>query len=154
MTVMVSRDLAIYRGLNGRRVVEPWCPSTTHVETNTTYGASICGYDVRVDQEVLLNPGDFVLASTLEIFDMPLRMVGIVHDKSTLARRGLAVQNTVVEPGWSGYLTLELTNHGRDIVHLPSGAPVAQILFHAVSSITEGYRGKYQNQERGPQGPR
>jgi dCTP deaminase len=39
--------------------------------------------------------------------------MGIVHDKSTWARRGLVVQNTVIEPGWHGYqTTIELTNHG------------------------------------------
>ena len=34
--------------------------------------------------------------------------MGIVHDKSTWARRGLVVQNTVIEPGWHGYLTIEV----------------------------------------------
>ena len=43
----------------------------------------------------LLRPGGFTLASTLEEFDMPADLLGIVHDKWTWARRGLAPQNTV-----------------------------------------------------------
>lgn len=117
-----------------------------------SYGLSVGGYDVRIDQEIKLWPGDFALASTVERFTMPNDLMGIVHDKSTLARMGLTVQNTVIEAGWAGWLTLELTNHGRDVIHLPKGAPIAQILFHVLSSPAEqGYSGKYQNQERGPQ---
>ena len=67
-----------------------------------SYGVSSAGYDVRIAQDVLLWPGRFVLASTIEKFCMPDDLIGIVHDKSTWARRGVAVQNTVIEPGWNG----------------------------------------------------
>jgi len=135
--------------------VSPFVERTLHEPTGTTFGVSACGYDVRLDQGVVLLPGDFVLASTLEYFMMPKDVVGIVHDKSTWARRGLAVQNTVIEPGWCGYLTLELTNHQREVLTLPEGTPVAQILFHALDRETDSpYVGKYQNQERGPQSAR
>ena len=42
--------------------------------------------------------------SSIEFFNMPKYLVGIVHDKSSLARQGLSVFNTVIEPGWKGYL--------------------------------------------------
>lgn len=83
-----------------------------------TYGLGPSGYDLRVDlgegfedddAECVIGPGRFQLAATLEHFTMPDDVVGVVHDKSTWARRGLCVQNTVIEPGWRGYLTLELT---------------------------------------------
>jgi len=78
-------------------------------------------------------------------------VVGIVHDKSSLARRGLAAQNTVLEPGWRGFLTLELTNHGTKPIRLEAGQPIAQILFHTVTGVVEPYSGKYQDQGQGPQ---
>lgn len=82
---------------------------------------------------------------------MPKNVVGIVHDKSTWARRGLAVQNTVIEPGWRGFLTLELTNHGSVPIKIERAMPIAQIVFHFTDEETVGYEGKYQDQERGPQ---
>lgn len=118
-----------------------------------SFGLSLAGYDIRIRESVLLETKDksFVLASTLERFSMPRNMVGIVHDKSTWARRGLAVQNTVIEPGWEGYLTLELTNHSNELISVRAGDPIAQVVFHYLDEMTEGYVGKYQNQEQGPQ---
>lgn len=146
MTVLSSQTI---RKL---RLVSPLVDRTPHLETKTTFGLSACGYDVRLDQYVRLEPNQFVLASTVEHFRMTEDVVGIVHDKSTWARKGLAVQNTVIEPGWTGWLTLELTNHGNDILSLPRGTPIAQILFHFLDRPTDQpYDGKYQNQERGPQ---
>lgn len=121
-------------------------------QNGMSYGLSSAGYDVRIDGSILLQPGDFVLAATLEHFDMPNDLIGIVHDKSTWARQGIACQNTVIEPGWKGYLTLELTNHSQKIVEIHHGDPIAQILLHLVDKpVEDPYDGKYQNQEEGPQ---
>lgn len=124
-----------------------------------TYGLSAAGYDLRIDQDVKISPttyrGSFLLASTIERFQMPTDLLAVVHDKSTWARRGLAVQNTVVEPGWGGYLTLELSNYGDDVLIIERGTPIAQIVFHLLVEPTEEpYRGRYQNQDPGPQAAR
>lgn len=136
------------------QLVHPMVARSQHEETGCSYGLSSCGYDVRLDQEIRwLSPGEFTLASTMEEFRMPNDVVGVVHDKSTWARRGIAVQNTVIEPGWRGFLTLELTNHGRHGFHLLPGSPIAQIIFHRLDHPTiQPYPedGKYQDQERGP----
>lgn len=136
-------------------IFEPFSERTRCELSGLSYGLSACGYDVRVREQVLLRPGEFALASTLEHFAVPSHCVCVVHDKSTLARMGLAVQNTVAEPGWCGYLTLELTNHGRMIIELAAGQPVAQILVHPLDEPTEQpYVGRYQNQEARPVLPR
>lgn len=116
-------------------------------------GLSACGYDLTLDQDVLLSPsGNFVLASAAEKLHLPPNVVGIIHDKSSLARIGLAVQNTVAEPGWCGYLTLELSNHSSREIFLCAGSAIAQIMFHFLDEDTTlPYAGKYQNQARGPQ---
>lgn len=118
-----------------------------------TYGLGPAGYDVRVAENINLSPTTtFALASTIERFVMPTDVLGVVHDKSTWARKGLAIQNTVIEPGWQGYLTLELSLHTQDFLHIPAGCPIAQIIFHWLDTATEQpYAGKYQNQPAGPQ---
>lgn len=131
-------------------------PITPFHERTTAHGMSFglspAGYDVRVAESMILPPGGFELASTIERFDMPVCLLGIVHDKSTLARLGIALQNTVIEPGWHGYLTLEISNHGNETVHIPAGMPIAQIIFHSLTADTEQpYIGKYQDQQPGPQ---
>lgn len=136
-------------------MLHPFCERTKF--EGVTHGLGPAGYDVRIEfdkeglqEKYILRPGKFMLASTIERFVMPFNLIGIVHDKSTWARRGIAVQNTVIEPGWYGYLTLELTNHGHEIIHLKRGMGIAQILFHRVEGYIERYDGKYQNQRRGP----
>lgn len=82
---------------------------------------------------------------------MPDDLVGRVCDKSTLARLGIAVQNTIIEPGWLGYLTLEITNHSKATVFINEGQPIAQIMFEMLDFPTmQPYDGKYQDQENFP----
>ncbi len=121
-----------------------------------TFGLSPAGYDVRIAEDVDLFVGNsgsgFALASTMEHFVMPDDVIAFVKDKSTWARRGLAVQNTVIEPGWRGYLTLELTNHGPKLIQVKKGSPIAQIVFERLEDPTEQpYEGRYQDQAAGPQ---
>jgi dCTP deaminase len=118
-----------------------------------SYGLSEAGYDIRIKQEVRfdppINPQRFVLASSMEEFKMPDHLLGIVHDKSSWARKGLSVFNTVIEPGWRGFLTLELVYHGLAPLVIPAGSGIAQVLFHQVS-VPVRYEGKYQDQEDRP----
>jgi len=120
-----------------------------------SYGLGPAGYDVRIAEAVSIAPGGFTLASIMELMWMPIDVIAFVHDKSTWARRGLALQNTVVEPGWTGILTIELTNHGAETIEIAAGTPIAQIVFHKLDRPTERpYSGKYQHQEAGPQAAR
>ena len=143
---------------------------TTKVrEHGVTHGLSEAGYDIRIHQEIRFlvddggrrtvtivdgllstaNPGTFTLASAIEEFQMPNHLVGIVHDKSTWARQGLSVFNTVIEPGWNGFLTLELVYHGNEDLIIPAGSGIAQVIFHDVSDPVQ-YTGRYQNQANKP----
>lgn len=135
-----------------------------------SYGLGEAGYDIRLKQTVtigedrwgnqrvciqepggesIMSGGRFLLASTMEEFSMPNNLVGVVHDKSTWARQGLSVFNTVIEPGWSGFLTLELVYHAGNTLTIPAGAGIAQVLFHEISTPA-AYCGKYQNQANEP----
>lgn len=116
-----------------------------------TFGLGPAGYDVRINESFILAPGASRLASTIERFDMPNDLLGRVADKSTWARRFLAVQNTIIEPGWRGFLTLELSNHGADHITLTHGMPIAQIILEMLDEPTEQpYCGKYFDQPSRP----
>jgi dCTP deaminase len=122
-------------------------------EHGVSYGMSEAGYDLRIKQSVTLHPlKRFALASTIERFDMPKDLVAIVHDKSTWARRGLSVFNTVIEPDWRGWLTLELVYHGWKPIRIPAGAGIAQAIFHRIEQPASYGGGKYQDQEDKPVG--
>ena len=125
-----------------------------------SWGLGEAGYDIRIKQEIKFRPlmlgpqievdgeiefGRFCIASAIEEFDMPADLVGIVHDKSTWARQGLSVFNTVIEPGWKGFLTLELVFHGNKDVVIPAGAGIAQVIFTSLAHDAY-YQGKYQHQ--------
>lgn len=140
-----------------------------------SHGLTEAGYDIRIKQDVVFSPegyqgsphqpylrvrepgapgwyetpGRFTLASAMEEFQMPGDLVGVVHDKSSWARRGLSVFNTVIEPGWYGFLTLELVFHGQVPLEIPAGSGIAQVLFRRTAEPAF-YAGKYQNQEDRP----
>lgn len=137
-----------------------------------SHGLAEVGYDIRLKQDIRVMPqkdgsliisvlepdrdiatattGRFTIASAIEEFDMPMHLMGIVHDKSTWARKGISVFNTVIEPGFRGGLTLELVFHGNEDIHIPAGTGIAQVIFH---DLTESacYNGKYQNQSTNPE---
>jgi len=147
-------------------------------EYGFSYGLSEAGYDIRIAEDINFYPetrtflrtkpafihrwkrnaewqdptikGNFCLASTIDEFQMPDNLVGVVHDKSTWARLGLSVFNTVIEPGWSGFLTLELVFNGNKPLKISSGTGIAQVLFHSITEKSH-YDGKYQNAKAGPQ---
>jgi dCTP deaminase len=133
-------------------IITPFVERSLHRLSGMTYGLGPAGYDVRIAENILLKPGSFALASTIERFNIPTDIVALVKDKSSWARQGIALQNTVAEPGWIGWLTLEITNHSSKDVLILEGSPIAQILFHRLEEATEKpYTGKYQNQLQGPQ---
>lgn len=138
----------------------------------TSYGLSEAGYDLRIKQDVTFvkspygdrvivkDPdqeepevffGSFCLASTIERFTMPNFLVAKIHDKSTWARQCVSVFNTVVEPGWQGWLTLELVYHGQTDLHIPAGSGIAQALFDQLTDMSSYADGKYQNAGNFPQ---
>lgn len=136
-----------------------------------SHGLAEVGYDIRIKQDIAFRPllypsglhwevhvdgeysenGKFTIASAIEEFDMPPNLVATVKDKSTWARHGLSVFNTVIEPGWKGFLTLELVYHGFRELIIPAGAGIAQVIFEEITESAQ-YEGKYQNQADQPVG--
>lgn len=142
---------------------------TSKIKFNgVSYGLSEAGYDIRLKQNITFDPyikeitlndplsgetdyieGNFTIASAIEEFTMPNNLVGIVHDKSSWARKGLSVFNTVIEPSWNGFLTLELVYHGNEPLTIKAGSGIAQVIFSEIKNPVN-YTGKYQGQEDKP----
>lgn len=103
-----------------------------------------------------LPPQEFRLGSTLEIVTLSAHICGQVVGKSSWARRGLIVEAAgLVDPGFSGQLTLELFNMTQKPITLTEGVPICQLVIFALSSPAlrrygdPGLNSHYQHQ-RGP----
>lgn len=103
----------------------------------------------------LLLPGQFVLATTKEYFQLPDDLTAFVEGRSSLGRMGLFIQNAGwVDPGFEGEITLELFNANRCAIELKAGRRVGQLVFAKMDEKADNpYRGKYQGQ-RGATGSR
>jgi dCTP deaminase len=149
------------------------------VRTGVSYGLTSAGYDMRLASEfkmivpragdildpknpnacnwTLFNEPDycdipahgFVLARSVERWNIPSNIVGTVVGKSTYARLAIHANITPLEPGWCGYLTLEITNNAGIPARIYVGEGIAQAQFSEIEPprVTYGERGgKYQNQ--------
>jgi dCTP deaminase len=126
-------------------MIVPFNERTVHL--GMTYGLDCAGYDVRIDRTMIMWPQRFAMADTVERFSVPPDLKMRILDKSSWARRGVTVQNTTAEPGWRGFLRLELTNHSWRFRIIRQGSPIAQVEFHQLDHATEQpYSGKYQDQ--------
>jgi dCTP deaminase len=141
-----------------------------------SYGVTSFGYDMRVADEWVryapyshvdalliddavkhyerqdytrIGPGGFVLCRSVETFDIPEDVFGIVVGKSTYARCGLIVNCTPMEPGWRGQLTIELHNATSHHITVHANQGIAQVMFFRGERPAVTYadkRGKYQDQ--------
>lgn len=97
----------------------------------------------------LLLPNQFVLATTMEYFELPDNLTAFVEGRSSLGRMGLFIQNAGwVDPGFHGEITLELYNANRCAIELKAGCRVGQLVFARMDqSAMFPYQGKYQGQK-------
>jgi dCTP deaminase len=112
---------------------------------------------VENGEEFILHPGEFVLASTYEVITLPDDIAGRLEGKSSLGRLGLLTHSTAgfIDPGFSGHITLELSNVANLPVKLFPGMKIGQLCLIKLSSPAENpygsalYGSRYQGQ-RGP----
>lgn len=112
-------------------------------------------YKTITSDTYILLPNQFVLATTMEYFDLPDDLTAFVEGRSSLGRMGLFIQNAGwVDPGFKGEITLELYNANRCAIELKAGRRVGQLVFAKMDDTAlNPYNGKYQGQ-RGATGSR
>ena len=113
--------------------------------------------EAKGDDPFILHPGEFVLGSTFETVSLPDDVAARLEGKSSLGRLGLLTHSTAgfIDPGFSGHVTLELSNVATLPIKLWPGMKIGQMCFFRLSSPAEKpygsaeYSSRYQDQ-RGP----
>lgn len=105
----------------------------------------------------ILHPGEFVLGSTAEVLSLPNDLVARIEGKSSLGRLGLLIHSTAgfIDAGWTGQITLELSNVANLPITLYAGMKIGQVSFMQMTTPADNPYGsseiesKYQGQ-KGP----
>jgi dCTP deaminase len=113
--------------------------------------------EVDSDQAFILHPGEFVLGSTYEQVTLPDDVAARLEGKSSLGRLGLLTHSTAgfIDPGFSGHVTLELSNVATLPIKLWPGMKIGQMCFFRLSSPAEHPYGssEYSSRYQGQRGP-
>jgi len=109
------------------------------------------------DQPFILHPGEFALASTFEQVTLPDDVAARLEGKSSLGRLGLLTHSTAgfIDPGFTGHITLELSNVATLPIKLWPGMKIGQLCFFRLSSPAEKPYGssEYSSRYQGQRGP-
>ena len=109
------------------------------------------------DEAFILHPGEFVLGATFEQVSLPDDVAARLEGKSSLGRLGLLTHSTAgfIDPGFSGHVTLELSNVATLPIKLWPGMKIGQLCFIRTSSpvINPYGSGVYANRYQGQRGP-
>lgn len=106
--------------------------------------------EVEVDGHILIPSNSYALGLSMEYIRMPKDLMAIIVGKSTYARCGIIVNITPLEPGWEGYITLEISNNTPHPAVIYAEEGIAQILFFRGNTPNINYAtkgGKYQAQK-------
>ncbi|NYE95701.1 dCTP deaminase [Psychromicrobium silvestre] len=113
--------------------------------------------EVADGEPFILHPGEFVLGSTYETVTLPDDVAARLEGKSSLGRLGLLTHSTAgfIDPGFSGHVTLELSNMATLPIKLWPGSKIGQLCFFQLSSPAEHPygSGQYGNRYQGQRGP-
>ncbi len=129
----------------------------THIDPSLQQDELTTLVEPAAGEPFVLHPGEFVLGSTLELTTLPDYLAGRLEGKSSLGRLGLLTHSTAgfIDPGFSGHITLELSNVANLPITLWPGMKIGQLCLFRLSSPSENPYGsaavgsKYQGQ-RGP----
>ncbi|GGN39730.1 dCTP deaminase [Actinoplanes campanulatus] len=129
----------------------------THIDPAEQQDDLTAPVEVEDGQPFVLHPGEFVLASTLEAVTLGVELAARLEGKSSLGRLGLLTHSTAgfIDPGFSGHVTLELSNVATLPIKLWPGMSIGQLCVFRLSSPAEHpygsdvYGSRYQGQ-RGP----
>jgi dCTP deaminase len=107
-------------------------------------------YEEIIQEQVVIPPHSFLLATTREYVKMPDNLTAFVEGRSSIGRLGLFIQNAGwVDPGFEGEITIELFNANSLPIRLISGVRICQLVFAMLDQPAQNpYKGKYQGQRK------
>ncbi len=128
-----------------------------HIDPSTEQPDLTRLIEPEADEPFILHPGEFVLGSTFEVVSLPDDIAGRLEGKSSLGRLGLLTHSTAgfIDPGFSGHVTLELSNVANLPIMLFPGMKIGQLCLFRLSSPAEHPYGseKYGSRYQGQRGP-
>lgn len=98
----------------------------------------------KTQTEVSIEPGEYYLVSTVETVNAPQDLMPMVYPRSTLFRAGVLLLNSKTDPGYSGTLTMGLTNLSKFPLKLQMGARICNMVFYKIDGEIISYRGQHQ----------
>ncbi|MEO6880099.1 MAG: dCTP deaminase [Mycobacteriaceae bacterium] len=129
----------------------------THIDPSLQQDELTTLVEADGDEPFVLHPGEFVLGSTLERCTLPDDLAGRLEGKSSLGRLGLLTHSTAgfIDPGFSGHITLELSNVANLPITLWPGMKIGQLCLLRLTSPAEHPYGSAQAGSRyqGQRGP-
>lgn len=112
--------------------------TVAYIDTAKSKGSTEMMREVNLkkNERFILQPGDFVLATTVESIRIANDLIGRLEGRSSLGRLGIVVHSTasIFEPGWDGVVVMELGNSGRLPVALYPGMRICSMTFEQLSS--------------------
>lgn len=104
---------------------------------------------VPFGEKFVLHPGAFILGATFEWIRLPSHLAGYVMGKSSWGRRGLVIETAAgIHPGFSGCLTLEMTNLGEIPISVYPGMPICQLFLHRAAGGPAASDSKFKGRRR------
>lgn len=137
---MILNDGSIASAIDsGKIVIEP------EITGNQIQPASL---DVRLDRDVVLEPGEPQQPLTKDYIELPNDIAAMLTGRSSIARNNVIVHKTAgfIDPGFRGQILLEMLNFGKKPASYNEGDRVAQLIFFPLICRSRGYDGKYQDQ--------
>ncbi|WP_330271935.1 dCTP deaminase [Lentzea sp. NBC_00516] len=129
----------------------------THIDPSQQQDELTSLVETPEGEQFVLHPGEFVLGSTYEMVTLPDDLAGRLEGKSSLGRLGLLTHSTAgfIDPGFSGHITLELSNVANLPITLHPGMKIGQLCLFKLSSPAEHPYGSAQAGSRyqGQRGP-
>ncbi|GGM01841.1 MULTISPECIES: dCTP deaminase [Micromonospora] len=129
----------------------------THIDPAQQQDDLTTEVEVPDGEPYVLHPGEFVLASTLEVVTLADTLAARLEGKSSLGRLGLLTHSTAgfIDPGFSGHVTLELSNVANLPITLWPGMKIGQLCIFRLSSAAEHPYGsaRYGSRYQGQRGP-
>lgn len=113
-------------------------------ERETPKMEQIAEYDPNKKSSVIIKPGEYFIAETIEKVKIPQNVFMIYKPRTTLHRMGIVMRGTVADPGFEGILHPALYNAGPCEVEIELGARFSQIFFVKIEGKSSLYRGQWQ----------
>ena len=116
-------------------------------------GGEYATYDIHLKEKILLGTQEkkFALGSSIEYFNTPKDWMLLTKNKSSIARKGIdASFSTFIDPGFKGFLTIEIVNFSGNAIMLKTGQPILKVVAIPCIFPVYPYTGKYQNQPNKP----